>query len=416
MELWLRETLQSIIGIFPIVFDKALAFAKPLYGFDVETMDVSATSSSSSAASAAAGEESSDWTLRTNVMADKFEADVMGALHKYEKVGAVSIAVLVDAVGTSDPRPESGFCPSLDSTTTTSRGGTVYVDAIGAATSPDAAMRQQFPAVYLRTLSLPVPPSPAPGSPRYTTATTVSSPAASPRLGSSPRLGMRRRMETPPPPLTVPKNMQYDSTEGGGGSWPHSEWAALVNVLTGGSETSVSHQTVFFIENLSESMWLVAMMKNLGQPAIGWQHWHSPARPTTEAVEDDLRELVTSLASMIRISDRFRFTLSSAQNFQHFLERSSDEIGIGLAEELKERGLGEAGEMADDGIFRLITNQLKVLASANSESAAANAGNLSLPRSRLLRGRRGTLKHRLTGHTESAAAFFLGNELMHTID
>jgi hypothetical protein len=424
LELWLRDTLKAMIGTFPIVFDKASAFAKPLYGFD-EDMDVST-----------AGDDSSS-SFRSNATADAFEAEVAEALHKYERVGAISVAVVVDAMLTSNARVESGFCPR----------GPAAVD-MGA--DPEAA-QLQFPACYMRTLSLAVEPS-VPGSPR-----NVMSPAQSPLIDSSGGLllvgrGMRRdtsrkdrlkragslqyddaSVSSPKPlagrswsiedtaasPTSGRKNKAMNTLQYGSenGNWPHSEWSALAGVLTDSNDSSVSrlfrvHQTVYCIENLSDSVWLVAMMKNLEHPTSGW-HWQS-SRPTTETVEDDLHELVSTLASMVRVSDRFR--APSVQLFRdNFLERSFDEIGAGLAEELKERGF-EAGVIGEEGIFRLVKNQLKVLAQVNSPNATP--GSSSLPtRSRLLRrGRRGALHNRLAGDTESAAAFFLGSDLMHTID
>ena len=142
-----------------------------------------------------------------------------------------------------------------------------------------------------------------------------------------------------------------------------------------------------------------------------------------ETLEEDLHDLVSNLASMVRVSDLFH--ASSVQLFRdNVLERSScddEEIGAGLAEELKERGfmMMGAGVIGEEGVFRLIKNQLKVLAQMNNSSDTNNdstSGSSSLlpTRSRLLRrGRRGDRK---TGETESAAAFFLGRDLMHTID
>lgn len=446
LELWLRETLKGIIGTFPIIFDKVSAFAKPLYGFD-EDMEVSN----------AAGDESSVTTFRTHFMADAFEAEVVDALHKYERIGAVSVAVVVDAVRTSNPRVESGFCP-VDASASSRGGGGGGGGGTDIAIGSDleAATRQEFPAVYMRTLSAPIISS-LPGSPR-----NVASPAQSPstdisgglllvgrgmrrdtsrkdrlkRAGSlqyddastsSPQLlaGARKSWSTnnedaavgSPAPGRKKKAMntlQYGSEDG---NWPHSEWTSLAAVLADCSDASVSrlshtHQTLYCVESLSDSMWLVAMMKNSEHATSGW-HWQS-ARPTTETVEDDLRDLVSNLAQMVRISDRFH--APSAQLFRdNFLDRSSDEIGTGLSEELKERGF-EKGEIGEEGIFRLIKNQLKVLAQVNSPNATP--GSSSLPtRSRLLRrGRRGSTRNRNTAHGESAAAFFLGRDLMHTID
>jgi hypothetical protein len=494
LELWLRDTLKAVIGTFPIVFDKVSAFAKPLYGFD-EDMDVPAASAS---ASGGGGEDSSplvsaaassaSFAFRSNATADAFEMEVVEALHKLEKNGAVSVAVVVDAMMTGNARVESGFCPTTTTTTTTSNMETATTTAsshLGDPIGGEAATRQQFPAVYMRTLSsaAAVAAPSSPGSPR-----TVSSPLQSPPVLSASKdtttissssssagglllvgRGMRRdtsrkdRLKragslpyddasTSSPRLLAGKSWSEDPSSGSNGNtaqakknkamntlqygsesgnWPHSEWTALAGVLTDDNNDSSSiegssrlfrvHQTVYCVEKLSDSVWLVAMIKSLEHPASGSWHWQSrpTRRPTMETLEDDLHDLVSNLASMVRISDRFH--AASVQLFrENVLERSSsddDEIGAGLAEELKDRGfMIGAGVIGEEGVFRLIKNQLKVLAEMNNSSGDATSGYSSqLPtRSRLLRrGRRGDRK---AGETESAAAFFLGRDLMHTID
>ena len=98
---------------------------------------------------------------------------------------------------------------------------------------------------------------------------------------------------------------------------------------------------------------------------------------------------------------------------EKFLERSSDdEIGAGLAEELNERGM-DLTEMGTEKIAIWIKNQLKVLAQSNTSSNGSSLGTTSRLLRRKLR-RRGTNPIQ-AGHSESAAAFFLGKDLMHTI-
>ncbi len=464
LELWLQDTLKSVIGIFPVVFDKALAFAKPLYGFE-DDMDFSPTTNTS---------DDSITHYRNNTVADAFEADVVDALQKHENVGAMSIAIVIDAIRTSNVRVESGFSP-FDR-------GTVDTGA-----DIEAAIRKQYPAVYIRTLSSMTAPS-APNSPR-------SSPSGVPGGQKSPMAnngsglsligrGLRRdgsrkdrlgaSMSSPQTPTSNRKvfrswsnddssqrsqqqlhatspslqkkgskamyALEYGSEDGPGNnnvSWPHSEWTNLAtaiseNAADGSSENrrdmvfyskermlkspesdnrlgghgprlSYCQQSLYCIDSLSDSMWLVAIVKDFEQPTSGW-HWQSP-RHSTESVEDKLRELVSNLASMVRISDRFEAP-SCRLSRDTFLERSSDEIGAGLAEELKERGLDQ-GQIGSEKIVLFIKNQLKVLAQSNSM-----AGSSLTSTSRLLRrSRRGKLLHH-PGHAESAAAFFLGQELM----
>jgi len=236
--------------------------------------------------------------------------------------------------------------------------------------------------------------------------------------------------------------LEYGTEQQGPGgansSWPHSEWTTLATIIseneddvTGlgvngisffskqgmrtmqgldtrssarGPRISYGQHSIHCIENISDCMWVVAIVKDLERPANVW-HWQAP-RPSTESVEDNLRDLVSNLASMIRTSDRFEAP-SARLLRDKFLERSSDEIGAGLAEELKERGI-DTGEISQDQAILFIKNQLKVLAQSH-----ATAGS-SIATSRLLRRRRGRkLNH--TGHLESAAAFFLGHELMNTM-
>lgn len=217
-------------------------------------------------------------------------------------------------------------------------------------------------------------------------------------------------------------------------SWPHSEWRTLVNFLTEagnegnsaqgetldgldsrsvarGPRVSYSNQTLYCIESVSESMWLVAIMNSSEVPTSEWG-WQTPM-PTTETLEDDLRELVANLASTIRISGRFE-AASTRLLREKFVDRSSDDIGAGLTDEVKERGF-EEGKIDDKGVCRLIKNQLRVLMQVSLSSSQSGTTVLST-RSRLL-GRRRRMKgqNRPVGHSESAAALFLGRELMSTL-
>lgn len=494
LELWLQDTLRAIVGTFPIVFDKATAFAKPLYGFEVD-MDVAPTTTTASTKP-----DDMPSLARNNTVSDSFETDVMDALHKHERVGAISIAVVLDAVRTSNQRVESGFAP-FDRT------------PVEATTDADTSCRKQYPAIYIRTLSSMAPTSFESGSPRPSPSSSTGgrkSPSlpssesgllsvgrvmrrensrkgrfdnatTSPRTPTSNRKVFRswstddsnQKLSSYTTPPSLQKGgtnkamyaLEYGAADGpetSNQSWPHSEWTTLVAAITDNNNSnnnshnknnknnnngdlddvenlrgislfgkqsvlpyqgldartvasgpcvSYGQQSIHCIESISDSMWLVAILKDLDQPTGRW-HWQSPRRPTTESIEDDLRDLVSNLASMLRISDRFDAP-SVRLVRDKFLERSSDdEIGAGLAEELNERGT-DLTEMGTEKIAIWIKNQLKVLAQSNSSANATSLGTTSRLLRRKLR-RRGT-KPNQAGHAESAAAFFLGKDLMHTI-
>lgn len=484
LELWLQETLKAIVGTFPIIFDKTAAFAKPLYGFEVD-MDVSPTTTTSGSP------DDFPPLTKNNTVSDSFETDVLDALQKYERVGAISIAVVLDAMRTSHQRVESGFAP---------------FDRPALETTSDAEVtsRKQYPAVYIRTVSCTSFESASPRrsptsghkSPLHNSEsgllavgramrrensrrdrfTTNNNPTTSPLTPTSNRkvFGSWSTDDSTQkqPPHTTPSfrkggnkamyALEYGAAEGpepSKQSWPHSEWTALVASITennnsnsnnssnrdlgnvdnlrgislfganqgvrpfegldtrsvaSGPLVAYGQQSIHCIESISDSMWLVAILKDLDQPTGRW-HWQSPRRPTTESIEDDLRDLVSNLASMLRITDRFDAP-SVRLLREKYVERSSDdEIGAGLAEELQERGI-DLTEMGAEKVSMWIKNQLKVLAQSNNTATNGSSSSLGTT-SRLLRRklrRRGTAPSQVD-HAESAAAFFLGKELMHTI-
>ena len=452
LDYWLQDTLKYIIGIFPIIFDKTAAFASPLYGFD-EDIDITPSTNVSSP-----GIEDSS-SFRNNNTFDAFEMELMDTLHKYEKTGAISVSVVIDALLQSNSRVEAGF-------------STVERAMVDSPSDPDAATRQRFPAVFMRTLGCihtQVPPAAPPSIPASVSPTTTSSkglPGLPQENSWKDRLhrrsGSRQNDETPPSsPMpsspnsrkilkswsneerlsgTKKKNslntLEYgpDVVTGVGVSWPHSEWRTLVSLLkergnegdgtqvdsldgfdsrsvARGPRVSYANQTLYCIESASEYIWLVAIIKNSELPTTEWG-WQTPM-PSTETLEDDLRELVANLASMLRIAGRFE-AASTRLLRDKFLDRCSDEIGAGLTDEMKERGF-EEGKIDDKGICLLIKNQLRLLTQVNMSSMEPGTSSLTT-RSRLL-GRRRRLKgqNRPVGHSESAAALFLGRELMSTL-
>jgi len=393
---------------------------------------------------------------------DAFEVEMMEALHKYEKIGAISVAVIIDAVQTSSLRPEGGF--SLED-----KG------IVDNPSDPEATMRQRFPAVFMRTRSsmhahpLPDPPLSVAKPPVSPTSSSPKGLLGFPKENSwKDRLNRRsfsRQNDVTPPSSPMPSsptsrkilkswsndegpslpkkkkslnNLEYGPEEGPGAkdiSWPHSEWRTLVGFLTesGNDGASVqaeaidgldsrsiargprvsysSNQTLYCIENVSENMWLVVMMKSSEMPTADWG-WHTPIH-TTESVEDELRELAANLSSMLRISGQFEVA-STRLLRNKFIDRCSDEIGVDLTDEVRDRGFDE-GRIDSTGVCRLIKNHLRALAQVNRSSVEAGGTSAVSAQSRLL-GRRRRLRgqNRVVGHSESAAAFFLGHELMST--
>lgn len=453
LDWWLQDTLKSIIGTFPIVFDKVSAFATPLYGFNE---DIDATPPASSTNTTSDEELPS---FRNMAMLEGFEAELNEALLKYEKQGAISVAVVIDALQTSYARVEAGFA-----LTETARGsGDAPLD-------PEAAIHQRFPAVFIRSKSSleaqphpldPVPPS-SPSNPSSVgtkkgllglrressrkdrmNKQLLATPTTSPLHSSSSRklLGSWSNEDgaaSAKKSSRSLRSLEYGAGVGqgvGSSAWPHSEWRTLISFLTETSSDGASvqgeprngldsrsvahgprvvhsHQTLYCIESVSESMWLVAIVKS-ELPTSGWG-WQTPA-PTAETVEDDLREIVASLASTIRISERFEAS-STRLLRDKYLDRSSEEIGADLAEEIHERGF-VVSTIGDEVIFRLIKNQLRVLVQVNEMSPREPGKAVLTTRSRLV-GRRRRSKgygQRSSGHLESAAALFLGRDLMSTV-
>ena len=455
LDYWLQDTLKNIIGVFPIIFDKTAAFASPLYGFE-EDIDANPSTNVSSP-----GTEDSS-SFRNHDTFDAFEMELMDALHKYEKTGAVSVAVVIDAALTKNSRVEAGF-------------SMVERGLVDTPSDPDETARHRFPAVFMRTLSSiqtqvpPVPPISIPATSASPTTSSSKGLLGLPKENSwkdrlHRRSGSRQNDETPPssPMPSSPnsrkilkswsneehsfgskKKKSINTLEYGpavvagvtGVSWPHSEWRTLVrflketsndgngtdgDTLDGFDSRSVargprvlySNQTLYCIESVSECMWLVAIIKGSELPTSEWG-WRTPM-PTTETLEDDLRELVANLASMLRIAGRFEEGSTKLLR-DKFLDRCSDEIGAGLTDEIKERGF-EEGKIDDKGICLLIKNQLRLLTQVNMSSSEPGTSTSFTARNRLLgRRRRQKGQNRPVGHSESAAALFLGRELMSTL-
>jgi hypothetical protein len=438
LEWWLQDTLKNIVGTFPIIFDKTCAFTTPLYGFD-EDMDASHSTHVGAASS------TDDATsFRSNSTLDAFELELLEALQKYEKTGALSMSVVIDTSPTPGLRVEAGF--SL-----------VERGTVDKPSDPDANTRLRFPAVFMRTLSssTEVPPPPRPphpitispkgllGRPQEHSWKDRLNAGSSPMPSSPSGRKVLGSWSTEEATASAKKKksihaLEYGPEAGHGGtgaSWPHSEWSTLVSLLTEignegnsaqgetldgldsrsvarGPRVSYSNHTLYCVESVCDSMWMVAMFKSSELPRSEWG-WQTPLTPTTETVEDDLRELVANLTSTIRISGRFE-AASVRLLRDKFLDRSSDDIGAGLCDEVKERGF-EEGKIKDEGVCRLVKNQIRVLTQVSMSNVEPGTSIIAT-QSRLL-GRRRRMKgqNRPVGHSESAAALFLGRELMSTL-
>lgn len=473
MQVWMRQTLQHVMSILPIVFDRIQAFAKPMYGFQDGS------------------EPSTSVPLPLGATQD-LESMVLEFLRRQEKAGGPSMAVSVvlDAGRTSNLSIE--------------RGCTVFeTPALEIAQMEDSeAARLQWPAVYMRTtahhgaLTAAAVPGGLLGGIRRSSSRKdrVGRPGSRSHEDEGNNHAQGSHILRSWSNDVAPTNTNGGHFENKGlnvleyapevgsvaSSWPHSEWSSLVGALTGTGEPSVGSangetskasifdrlertssrnlaevdlislplpkwtevsgsnfseeslptasptssrkqlrfnaQTSFHISSLSDYMWLVVMVK-VGEES----RWHR--RRASKAVEDEVQEFVNGLGTLLRVADWFR-----ASHARLLRQKASDSSFVSssgihdfdLADEVKIERLWDDDDTQDfllsiKEAFKLRSNHISLaepLKSSHKISFRSIATKKS-PR-RIQRGTPRALLHR-SSLQASAAALFLGKELMHTI-
>ena len=349
LQLWFHDTLQNLISIFPIVFDRIEAFAKPLYGFNESQMEN---------------------RLLENPLPDRLgpaqdlEQQIVEFLRKQEKAGgpAIAVSVVLDAVNTCNLRVERGF--TLQEQTSTMSSSPL---------KESEAKCLEWPAVYMRTTTHHgLTSSQSSGgilggmrrskgsSQSVARQSTEGDATLKPTRSTSASILRSWSADTSSPRVTgkyKPEEKQLNILEytpdSGSSAWPLSAWGSLVALLTGTAEEApptlipelpsmdlasfgsieenlkslsmpkwpgsapltmspgshpsspstpalrrkmsmVCENTSFHISHLSDFMWLVIMVKGEEE-----SRWH--IRRSRTVVEDEVREFFKKTAPVLRI-------------------------------------------------------------------------------------------------------------------
>jgi hypothetical protein len=192
---WLRQSFKQVLSTLPLYLDRAQAFAGPLYGL----------------------------SNQETAKQPSLEALVLEFLRRQEKLSGPSmvVAIILDAVGTSNLYPERGFRLSSD---------------VIAAAAADA--RMLWPAVYMRS-TMHSTGGTTGVSQRSSSVdsglntTIINNPSAVSLLSRHYRNSAQAAVI--PPVKKQNKNfttlLEYGPDRGVATSWPHSDWESLASVL-----------------------------------------------------------------------------------------------------------------------------------------------------------------------------------------
>ena len=182
---WLCETYRRILSVIPIYFDRTHAFAGPLYGIQPNQY----ISNSS----------------------NEMEGMVVDFLRRQDRLGGppTAVALVLDAVATSNMYPERGFRLNSDH------------DDKGDTDDP----RILWPAIYLRSTVTTLRFS---GLASGSGASTPRSSSSNLNLNHRPSPKASRKVHKTSGTATV---LEYGPPEGPATSWPHSDWDTLVGLL-----------------------------------------------------------------------------------------------------------------------------------------------------------------------------------------
>jgi hypothetical protein len=456
IQVWMRQTLQRLIAMLPIIFDRIQAFSKPLYGFQALTPDCLPRGENYLGSS------------------EDLESQVLDFLRRQDKAGGPSMAVSVvlDASALKLKKVERGL--ALNETTVNS---TKQTDS-------DVVV-SQWPAVYMRTT---VHPS---GSTHGSILDNMRRNTS--RTDRSSMLGSRSHMDKsscsndgssstlrpwsndatkhPAGDGKTELNVLEYAPESGGPStaWPHTSWKSLVAVLTGTGEdpdspveeasrpsilesfdhtslrnlelelksltlpawagarnddilnegadrSSLSSRkilrnndpTSLHISALSDYMWLVVMIKS-GEES----RWHR--RRSSKVVEEEVGDFLADFAGRIRMAEWFK-TVHAQELRETSIKINC--LGSNLVDEIKEERIW------NDEDIQIFLQSLK---DAFRLRAPRNALTVPFKSSYRLGFRSTGTKSPKFGRSFSrapppfpnlqisAAAFFLGPDLMHAI-
>jgi hypothetical protein len=461
IQLWMRQTLQRLIAMFPIIFDRIQAFSKPLYGFQAVKPDLLPR-----------GENYLGWS-------EDLESQVLDFLRRQDKAGGppMAVSVVLDA---SSVKQKKGEHSKIE------RGFALSENPLGPTKQTEACddVISQWPAVYMRTTVHHglQPSSGSHGSSilenmrrntsRADRSSMLGSKSSYSNDGSSSTLrpwsseSTKHSAEDGNSELNV---LEYAPDSGGPStSWPHASWKRLVAVLTGtgeepdspaeetskpsifesfdhaslrnleldlksltwaggardndtmlndkGDRSSFSSRkglrsndpTSFHISALSDYMWLVVMIKS-GEES----RWHR--RRSSKVVEEEASDFLAHFAGRLRIAGWFQ--ASWAQELRETTMKRNG-LGSDLIDDIK------AERLWNDEDLQIFLQSLK------------DAFRLRAPRNSIAGPLKSSyrLGFRSTGGKSpkfgrnysratpplpnlqiSAAALFLGPDLMHAI-
>lgn len=428
MQQWLLRTLQRLISMFQIYFDRVHAFAKPLYGFD-------------SGAALRDTDENKDARIggAKNFMDDL----VLDFIQTQQKLGtsAVAVTVVLDAVRTSNFRMERGF--------------TVVDSSVDESQLSDLeTTRLQWPAVYMRTTKhhgVTQAGGGLLGVKRRTSNRKLEDEQR--RNASITEHYIRWSSDASGPARTndaakekdVLLNFQEYAPGSGSSSWPHSEWNNLVHLInekekpplpqstsesldisddgffkflangglssflesepspsptTTGLKRTIDH-TSFYITPLNDFASLIVMTK-----AEEESRWH---RRRGSKIEDDVEKFLDDFSCLLRVADLFR--ASHDQEIRR--NATAKQHGIDFVQEVR-----NGGNWNDEDVQDLVQS-LKVAFGLQSNLKPFAAEPLNPSYKMGLRLRKSP-KLRQINRTSakldvSAVAFFLGTDLMHAV-
>jgi hypothetical protein len=432
MQQWLLQTLQRLIALFQVYFDRVHTFAKPLYGFqNVALVDT----------------DDSKKTLIGGAHDSLVDVQVLDFLHRQQKSGssALAVTVVLDAVRTSNLDMERGFTV-VDSSVEDSK------------LSDLETTRLQWPAVYMRSTKYRGESQAGGGllgGKRRTTNRTQDEelPKNSSFADHYIRWSTDASSPTRSNEKTYEKDMQLNFQEyapgEGGTSWPHSEWNNLVRLMNekgdmpltsnpmSASEASpeisddgffhwlgnsglsnflenepspaqtrtrlkrTSGGTAFYISALSDFAWLIVMTK-----AEEESRWH---RRRGSKIEDEVEEFLEHLSSLLRIADLF----NSSHDQKMRRNSAAQQHGIDLVQEIR-----NGGNWNDENVQDLVQS-LKVAFGLKSNNNSFAAEPLKASYNMGFRSRKSPKVRPLTRASAkldvSAMAFFLGADLMHAV-
>lgn len=403
LDIWMGETLKSLLLLFPIVFDRALSCSLPLYGFEGD-LDVS-------------GEEEV-----YKESPDSVNSQIVTFLNEHRRTANISIALIADAVRSQAFSTEEGFAvfdrPMPD---VSRRGG-------------NESARLMFPPLYMRTLYT--------DADKQTTTFDMTRSIRRHKYGGNSFQKAAARPDIPKVSdnfplenalqshqmMSLQNSKALDVLDGGindatFASWPHTDWEFIVGRLPGPNEVSWNSpdppfrnhvdlhaypemrspirmfhgaQSCVCLGNVSDSMWLVGMVKKSST-----RRHELSAVNQVDIVENNLNQLIAALVLRLRVVSHF--SRPSVQELHGKCLVPTSHIGYALAAALRD---GEIGETE-------IGHKLRSITIPTSRKVGILMRIGFLPHNEI--GREGILEN-YSGIDDSASAYFLGADLTHVLN